>query len=196
MAIFGHEANLALATYVHPSAQVHGKVVAHEGCSIWPNAVIRAESFEVVLGPYSNVQDFCMIHIGYFSGTYIGAHTSLAHHCTVHGARVGDNCLIGIGAIVMDNCVIGDNSIIGGGALVLEGTEIPPNSIVVGSPAKVIKTNNNWVANRLNAALYFRNAQAYQRGDFRAWHGPDFDAFLARETERLESEFAALSDAR
>ena len=194
MAMYGSGIDVAKATYVHPSAQLHGHIEAGEGCSIWANAVVRSESFGVELGPYSNVQDFCMIHIGYHSGTYVGAFTSLAHHCTVHGARVGDNCLIGIGAVVMDDCVIGDNTIVGSGALVLEGTEIPPNSIVVGSPAKVIKTHNNWVANRLNALLYYRNALAYQRGDYRAWDGPEFDAWLKAETDRLEQEVASCGE--
>ncbi|MFT5392125.1 MAG: carbonic anhydrase/acetyltransferase-like protein (isoleucine patch superfamily) [Gammaproteobacteria bacterium] len=191
MTIFGADVDLWAATYVHPSAQIHGKVSGQSGCSIWANAVIRAESFEVVLGEHCNVQDFAMIHIGYHSGTYIGAYTSLAHNCTVHGARVGDNCLIGIGATIMDDSVIGNNTIVGSGALVLEGTQIPENSVVVGSPARVIKTTNNWVANRLNALLYSRNAQAYQRENYRAWHGPEFDDFLVRETARLEREFAA-----
>jgi carbonic anhydrase/acetyltransferase-like protein (isoleucine patch superfamily) len=191
MTIYGPDVDLALAAYVHPSAQLHGRIVAHEGSSIWPQAVIRAESFEVVLGAHCNVQDFVMIHVGTDTGTSIGPHTSLAHHCTVHGARIGDSCLIGIGAIVMDACVVGDNSIVGSGALLLEGMVVPPNSVVVGSPARVIKTVNSWVANRLNAALYYRNALAYQRGDYRAWHGPDYDAFLERERRRLESELAA-----
>tara|TARA_A100001037_G_scaffold260871_1_gene249560 strand:+ start:530 stop:1129 length:600 start_codon:yes stop_codon:yes gene_type:complete len=192
MTIFGPDVDLAHAAYVHPSAQLHGCIRAEEGVSIWSNAVIRAEGHEVVLGPYSNVQDFVMIHVGYEGGTYVGAHTSLAHNCTVHGARIGENCLVGIGAIVMDDCVVGDNTIIGSGALLLEGTEIPENSIVVGSPAKVIKTVNNWVANRLNAALYYRNAQFYQRGEYRAWQGPEYEKFLSDLTDRLNREFEAL----
>lgn len=189
MTIYGSEVELAHAAYVHPTAQLHGHITAHEGTSIWVNAVIRAECFEVVLGAYCNVQDFVMIHVGYERGTVIGEHASLAHRCTIHGAQVGDNCLIGIGATVMDDCVVGDNSIVGSGTLLLEGTEVPPNSVVVGAPGKVIKTSNNWVANRLNAALYYRNALAYQRGDYRAWQGREFDAFLACETQRLEEEF-------
>ena len=189
MTIYGPDVDLAHAAYVHPSAQLHGNITAEQGASIWTNAVIRAEGNEVVLGPYSNVQDFVMIHVGYEAGTYIGAHSSLAHHCTVHGARIGENCLVGIGAIVMDDCVVGDNTIIGSGALLLEGTEIPENSVVVGSPAKVIKSVNNWVANRLNAALYYRNAQFYHRGDYRAWHGPEYERFLAGLTERLNRDF-------
>ena len=185
--------DLARAAYVHPSAQLHGKVTAHEGSSIWANAVVRAESNEVVIGPYCNVQDFVMIHVGLEVGTTIGGYSSLAHHCTVHGAQIGANCLIGIGAIVMDDCVVGDNSIVGSGALLLDAMVVPPNSIVVGSPAKVIKIANNWVANRLNAVLYHRNALAYQHGDHRAWDGPEFEVFLEEERQRLTEEFTKLS---
>lgn len=196
MTIFGPDVDLAHASYVHPSAQLHGKITAQHGVSIWANAVVRAEGNEVALGPYCNVQDFVMIHVGYDANTYVGAYSSLAHHCTVHGARIGESCLIGIGAVVMDGCTVGNNTVVGSSAVVLEGTEIPENSVVVGSPARVIKVVNNWVANRLNAALYYRNALAYHRGDYRAWQGPEYERFLADETERLNREFEAMSEER
>ena len=171
--------------------QLHGKIRIGEGASLWVNAVIRAECNEVIVGPYANVQDFAMIHVGYGIDTRIGAYTSLAHHCTVHGAMIGDNCMIGIGAVVMDGCEIGDNSIVGAGALLTEGTAVPPDSVVIGSPGKVRRTRNSFVENRLNAMLYYRNGIEYAAGRHRAWHGPEYEAWVAAERERIEREFAS-----
>jgi carbonic anhydrase/acetyltransferase-like protein (isoleucine patch superfamily) len=91
----------------------------------------------------------------------------------------------------MDGAVIGENSIVAGHAFVREGTVIPPNSIVMGTPAKVVATRDNFVANRINAMLYHRNAVAYARGDHRAWTGPDFEAAMAAWKARFETEHSA-----
>jgi carbonic anhydrase/acetyltransferase-like protein (isoleucine patch superfamily) len=103
--------------------------------------------------------------------------------------------LIGINATVYGGAVIGDNSIVGQHAYVKDGTVVPPNSIVVGSPAKVIRMANSWVANRMNALFYHRNALAYARGDHRAWEGPEFDAWLQTTLQNLTAQFAALDPA-
>ena len=100
--------------------------------------------------------------------------------------------LVGVNATIFNDAVIGDNSIVGQHAFVREGTQVPPNSIVVGSPAKVIRTHNSWIANRANALIYHRNALAYAKGDHRAWEGPDFERWLGATLERLQSEFEAL----
>ncbi|MCH9670859.1 MAG: gamma carbonic anhydrase family protein [Gammaproteobacteria bacterium] len=188
---YGPEVDIERATYVHPSANLFGKISAGEGVTIWPNVVIRAESHDVHLDDFANVQDFVMIHVDYTRGVHIGKHVSLAHHCTVHGAQVEDNALIGINATVMDRAVIGENSLIAAGAVVTAGTVIPPNSIAVGAPAKVIKTRNSWIDNHLNALFYYRNGQAYARGHHRAWHGEEHEEWLATEKARLEKEFKA-----
>jgi carbonic anhydrase/acetyltransferase-like protein (isoleucine patch superfamily) len=133
-----------------------------------------------------------MVHIGYTGPAIIGDYCSIAHRVMLHGCTIGDNCLIGIGATVMDGVVIGENSIVAGHAFVREGTIIPANSIVVGTPARVVRTANNWIANRLNAWLYHRNAQHYARGDHRAWHGREYEAVKAAEQARLQAEFDTL----
>lgn len=189
---YGPEVTLNHPAYIHPTVLIYGKVTVGEGVSLWPNAVIRAEGHEIEIGPFSNVQDFVMLHLGAQCGTRIGAHCSITHHATVHGATIGDNCLVGINATVMDGCVIGDNCIVAGGAFLTENTVVPDNSIVMGVPGKVVKSRNNWIANRLNAAIYHRNALAYARGDHRAWNGPPFEDFVRATIKRLEAEFAAL----
>ncbi len=183
--------DLSAAAYVDPSARVHGAVFAGSGSSLWPYVVIRAEHTHVRIGAYTNLQDHVMVHIGYHLPTVIGDYCSITHRVVLHGCTIGDNCLIAIGATIMDGAVIGENSIVAGHAFVREGTVIPPNSIVMGTPAKVVATRDNFVANRINAMLYHRNAVAYARGDHRAWTGPDFEVAMAAWKARFETEHSA-----
>jgi carbonic anhydrase/acetyltransferase-like protein (isoleucine patch superfamily) len=180
------------AAFVHPSALIYGRVELAEGSSVWCNVVMRSEAAHIRVGAHSNVQDFVMIHTDPGAPVEIGAHCSITHHATIHGSVIGDNVLVGINATVYGRSVIGDNSIIGQHAYVKDGTVVPPNSIVVGSPAKVIRTQNNWIANRVNAAFYHRNALAYAVGEHRAWDGLDFERWLGQTLERLQKEFDAL----
>ncbi len=189
---FGPGVVLDNPAFIHPTALVYGKVRLAEGSSLWPYSVIRAENYEIEIGAYANIQDHVMIHVGFSGGTTIGAYCSVTHHCTIHGARIGDNCLIGINATIMDDCVIGDNCIIAGGAFLKEKTVVPENSIVAGVPATVIRSRNSWVANRFNALVYHRNAESYARGDHRGWDGPDFERWRRQQAARLQAEFAEL----
>lgn len=195
MHIHGPDVVLNDPAYIHETAWIYGKVRLERGSSVWINVAMRAENFEIVVGAYTNIQDFSMIHIGAQTGTYIGSHCSITHHCTIHGCTIGDNCLIGIGSTVMDGCVIGDNCIIGSGTMLKEGTVIPPNSVVVGSPGKVIKTQNNYVRGRLNAFLYYRNALAYARGQYREWDQPESVKAVSEEIARLNKAMQAMDSA-
>ena len=187
MAVIGPDVVLDRPAYVHDSAHLYGKVRIGENASIWVNVVARAEHREIVVSAYTNIQDFVMLHIGDDTPTLIGSHCSITHHCTIHGCTIGDNCLIGIHSTIMDGCVIGDNCIVAGHTFLKEGTVIPPNSIVMGTPGAVTRTRNNFVRNRLNAYLYYRNALAYAKGDYREWEHPAFAADLLAERRRLES---------
>jgi carbonic anhydrase/acetyltransferase-like protein (isoleucine patch superfamily) len=181
-----------LAAWIDPTVRVFGEVSIGEGSSLWPHCVIRAESKSVSIGKFTNVQDHVMLHIGYTTPLEIGDYCSVAHRVVLHGCTLGENCLVGIGATIMDGAVIGENSIVAGHAFVREGTIIPPNSVVIGTPAKVVRTANNWVANRLNAWLYHRNAEHYARGHHRAWDGLEFVTAQAAEQTRLQAEFDRL----
>lgn len=182
--------DLDAAAYIHPSAAIYGKVRLHEGSSVWCNAVIRSEAAYVEVGAYSNLQDFVMIHTDPGRPVVIGRNCSVTHHATLHGCTIGDDVLIGINATVYGGAVIGSGSIVGQHAYVKDGTIVPPNSIVVGSPAKVIRTFDSRVPNRVNAAFYHRNALAYARGEHRAWDGPEFDAWMAETIARISAEVA------
>ena len=186
----GPDITIHNSAYIHPTAQLYGAITIGEGASVWPNVVMRAEAYDIQIGRFTNIQDFTMIHIGWETSSIIGDYCSITHHCTIHGCKIGDHCLIGINATVMDGAVIGDNSIVAGHAIVSAGMVVPPNSIVAGVPAKVVKTRNNLVGNRANAFLYHRNAQAFARGDYRAWAGMDFDAFV----DEVRAEVKATAD--
>lgn len=105
--------------------------------SIWYNAVIRGDANSITIGNYSNVQDCCVIHANEREAVVIGDRVSLGHGAIVHSAVIGNNVLVGMGAIVMDGAEIGENCLVAAGALITKGSKIPPNSLVVGSPAKV-----------------------------------------------------------
>lgn len=189
---FGPDVTVDPTAWVHPTAQLYGRVNVLAGASVWPNVVVRAESDEVVVGEGTNIQDFVMIHVGAGVGTIIGADCSITHHCTLHGCRIGDRVLVGIGSTIMDGCEVGENSIIAGHAFLKEGTIIPPNSIVMGAPGKVVRERSNAVANALNAWMYRENAKAFARGDHRVWSTPEFSAAAKVERARLEALYATV----
>jgi len=176
------------SVFVAPGAQLYGKIRIGAGSSVWPNAVVRAETQEVEVGRYTNLQDFVMVHVGYDHPTRIGDFCSITHHATVHGAAIGDCVLVGINATIMDGAVIGAGSIVAGGAFVTEGSVFPPNAIIAGMPAKQVRERESARANRLNAWQYHRNAQAYLRGDHRGWVGPEYEAWLADLRARVEKD--------
>ncbi len=176
------------SVFVAKSAALFGKIAIGAESSIWFNAVIRCECQHVQIGRYSNLQDFSMVHVGYDDPTIIGDFCSIAHRATVHGATIEDDCLIGIGATIMDGAVIGAGSIVGCGAVVTEGSAFPPESIILGAPAKLVRQRDNRHANRLNAWLYHRNAQAYLRGDHRAWDGEEYERFRREKQREIEAD--------
>ncbi len=194
MGMIGPDVVLHDAAYVHDTAHLYGKISIGENSSVWINVVARAEHKEIVIGRYTNIQDFVMLHIGDTTGTYIGSHCSITHHCTIHGCTIGDNCLIGINSTIMDGCLIGDNCIIAGHTFLKEGTIVPPNSIVMGAPGTVTRTQNNFVRNRLNAYLYYRNALAYANEQYREWGSANFPAGMMAEMDRLKAEPAKTAE--
>jgi carbonic anhydrase/acetyltransferase-like protein (isoleucine patch superfamily) len=126
--------------FIAPNATIVGDVVLGEDCSVWFNAVIRGDVNSIRIGAQVNIQDGACIHCTYEkTKTVIGNKVSIGHHALVHGCKVEDNVLIGMGAIIMDNAVIGSNTIIAAGAVVLENTICESGSIYAGVPAKKVK---------------------------------------------------------
>lgn len=149
--------------FVAPGAHVIGRVVLGDRASIWFGAVVRGDNDPIRIGAESNVQDGAMIHADPGVPTTIGDGVTIGHHAIVHGASVGDNSLIGMGATVLNRAVIGANSIVGANALVTEGKTFPDGVLIVGAPARVLRalTDAEIAGLRLSAATYVANARRY-----------------------------------
>lgn len=125
------------SAFVHESAEVIGRVVIGKNASIWPLAVLRGDIEPITIGEGTNVQDGAVLHTSRKIPVVLGKGVTVGHGAIVHGARVNDFCLIGMGAILLDGCVIGRECLIGAGALISEGMRIPPRSLVLGLPGRV-----------------------------------------------------------
>lgn len=137
----GFEPKFGVNCYFSENCTIVGDVILGNNCSIWFNAVVRGDVNSIRIGNKVNIQDGAVLHCLYQKSTIeIGNNVSIGHNVIIHGAKIHDNVLIGMGAILMDNAVIGENSIIAAGALVLENTVVEPGSIYGGIPAKRIKS--------------------------------------------------------
>lgn len=126
--------------FVHPSAVLIGDVTVGPRASVWPLCVLRGDIHSIVIGEGSNVQDGSVLHLADNYGVIIGKHVTVGHKAMVHACTIEDECLIGMGSIILDGAVIGHNSIVGAGAVVPPGMKVPPGSMVLGIPAKIVKT--------------------------------------------------------
>lgn len=153
--------NLHPTVRVAPGAHVIGDATLGEHCTVWYNAVIRADEAPVTIGAKTNVQDCAVVHVSTGHPVSIGDGVTIGHGAIVHGCTVGSNSLIGMGAIVLDGAEIGSNCIIGAGALVTQGTRISDGHMAFGSPARVIRplTEEEIRKNRENAQEYVRLAE-------------------------------------
>jgi len=129
---------VAASAYIDPSAQVIGDVMVGEASSIWPNTTVRGDVNYIRIGNETNVQDNCCLHVQRDEYPLIlGNRVTVGHSVTLHGCTIDDECLIGIGAIVLNGARIGTGSIIAAGALVPERMQVPPGSVVMGVPGKL-----------------------------------------------------------
>ena len=167
MPYIGPNVTLDEPAFIHETAQLQGKVYIGKGASIWTYATTRSEVHEIRIGARTNIQDFVMIHEGSGFPTIVGEDCSITHHVTLHGCEIGDRCLIGINATIMDGAKVGDNSIVAGHAIVSEGTEFPANSIIGGVPAKLLATRDNSKSNLANSKFYQTIAARYAAGQDR-----------------------------
>ena len=154
--------------FIHPEAFVYGNVTLGARASVWPGAVIRADSAPITIGESSNVQDGVVIHVDPDLPCTIGARVVIGHRAIVHGATVEDDCLIAIGAIVLNRVVVGRGSIVGAGAVCSEGMVIPPNSLVLGVPGKIVRATDETLRERIAAgvAAYVELSERHRRGEY------------------------------
>jgi len=130
---------LAPNVYIASTAVVLGDVTLGAHSSVWYNAVLRGDINRIIVGEYSNVQDNAVLHLADSFPCILGRYVTVGHSAIVHACTVEDECLIGMGATILDGALIGAQSIIGANALVTQGTVVPPGSMVLGSPAKVVR---------------------------------------------------------
>ena len=151
------------SVFIAEGARVIGSVEIGGNSSVWYNAVIRADSADVRIGENSNVQDNAIIHTSRGSGVRIGNGVTVGHGAIVHGCTVGDNVMIGMGAIVLDGAVIEENCIIGAGTLVTQGKVIPAGSLAFGNPARIVRQLSEEEIRSVaeNADSYVKKARAY-----------------------------------
>ena len=130
---------LGQGVYLAKTAVVLGDVTLGDYSSVWYGAVLRGDINKIVVGHHSNIQDNSVLHLADDFPCVLGNWVTVGHSAVVHACTVGDECLVGMGAIILDGAEIGEQSIIGARALVTQGTKIPPGSMVLGSPAKVVR---------------------------------------------------------
>ncbi len=130
---------IAPDVYIAPTATIAGDVAIASQASIWFSAVIRGDTAPITIGARTNVQDGCVLHADIGQPCVIGDDCSLGHSALVHGATVGDGCLIGMGATVLTGATVGDGCIVAARALVAEGKTIPAGQLVMGAPGKVTR---------------------------------------------------------
>ncbi|WP_350290340.1 gamma carbonic anhydrase family protein [uncultured Croceitalea sp.] len=144
--------------FIAENATIVGEVVMGNQCSVWFNAVIRGDVHYIKIGNKVNIQDGAVIHCTYEKApTIIGNNVSIGHNAIVHGCTIKDNVLVGMGAIIMDDCIVESNAIIAAGAVVTKGTHVSPGTIFAGMPAKKIKD----VSPELSSGEIDRIANAY-----------------------------------
>jgi carbonic anhydrase/acetyltransferase-like protein (isoleucine patch superfamily) len=151
--------------FISEAAYVVGNVEIGENSSVWPGAVIRGDFGKIVIGKNTAVEDNSVIHIADY--TEIGDNVIIGHNVTIHCRKLGNNCLVGIGAILLQGAEIGDDCFIAAGALVTPNTKIPNGSMVMGSPAKVTEqlTGDKLAMVRLGAQSYVDMAQKYKKAE-------------------------------
>ena len=152
--------------WIADSATVIGRVRLKFDASVWFGSVLRGDNEWIELGERSQIQDNATLHTDPGFPIVIGQDCVIGHNVILHGAKVGDNSLIGMGAILLNGATIGKNSLVGAGALVTEGKSFPDNSLIVGAPARVVRTLDEKAAEMIRGAadIYVRRWQRYTKG--------------------------------
>ena len=154
------------SSWVAPSADVVGDARLGREVGVWFGAVIRADNTPILVGDRTNIQEGAMLHSDPHAPLIVGAGVTVGHHAILHGCTIGDNVLIGMGAIVLNGAVIGDDCLVGAGALVTEGKAFAPGSLIVGSPARSVRQLDDGVADalRVSAAHYADKRRQFAKG--------------------------------
>jgi carbonic anhydrase/acetyltransferase-like protein (isoleucine patch superfamily) len=144
------------AAFIAWSAEVAGSVTLGEEASVWFGAALRGDIAPIVLGARTNIQDNATLHVDTDAPCLVGEGVTVGHNAVLHGCTVQDDCLIGVGAVVLTGAFIGRESVVGAGALITEGKSFPPRSLILGSPGKVVRQISDEEVKKIrdNAAVY------------------------------------------
>lgn len=158
--------DLSEDVYIADTASVIGKVRLEAGASVWPQAVLRGDNEWITVGEGANVQDGSVLHTDPGAPLTIGRNVTIGHMVMLHGCVIGDNSLIGIGSIVLNNARIGENCMIGANSLITEGKEIPSGVLALGAPARVVRplTDQEIAIIEASAHHYRDNGRRYRDG--------------------------------
>ncbi|RKD28025.1 Carbonic anhydrase or acetyltransferase, isoleucine patch superfamily [Caminicella sporogenes DSM 14501] len=151
-----YEPDVHNSCFIAETAQIIGRVTLKENVNIWFGSVLRGDGNYIEVGENTNIQDNCVVHINSEMPTVIGKNCTIGHGAIVHACTIGNNVLVGMGAIVLDGAVIEDNVIIGAGALIPPGKTVPKNSLVIGSPGKVVRElTDEEIKNLKQSAIHY-----------------------------------------
>lgn len=150
--------------FIAHNATVIGSVILYNNVSVWFNSVIRGDNDLITIEEGTNIQDAVVIHVDEGVPSHIGKGVTVGHQATLHGCTIGDNSLVGINAVVLNEAKIGKNCIIGANSLITQGKEIPDNSMVLGSPAKVVRevTEEEVQYLKFSAQHYIKNFKRFK----------------------------------
>lgn len=152
--------------WIAPDAIIVGKVFLGANVGVWFGSVLRGDNELIHIGRDTNVQEHTVMHTDMGYPISIGEGCTIGHRAMLHGCTIGENSLIGIGAIILNGAKIGRNSLVGAGALVTENKEFPDNSLIIGSPAKAVRTLDDIAIARLklSASHYVENGRRFRKG--------------------------------
>ncbi len=156
------------SAFVHPLAVIIGDVTLGPRVSVWPTAVIRGDNDRITIGADTNVQDGAVLHVDHGFPLEIGSRVSIGHRAVLHGATVEDDCLIAMGAILLNGVVVGAGSLVGAGAVCREGMRIPPRSVVLGVPGRVAREATSEITARIEQTVvsYLMLKEEYRSGKY------------------------------
>ncbi|MCG8569480.1 MAG: gamma carbonic anhydrase family protein [Spirochaetes bacterium] len=145
------------SAYIAETAVIIGNVTIEANASVWPNAVLRGDMAAITVGAGSNIQDGTIVHVDTDQPAKIGKNITIGHNCVIHGCTLEDDCLIGMGSVILNRATVGKNSLIAAGSVVKEGMKIPEDSLVAGAPATIKRKLTDKMKERMR-----RGATTYQ----------------------------------
>ena len=161
----GYRPKVASSVFVAKGAWIIGRVTIGQGSNVWFNAVLRGDVEALEIGEFTNIQDGAIVHADENLPSHVGNHVTIGHQAIIHGCTIGDETLVGMGAIIMNGSRIGRQCLIGAGALLTEKFSAPDGSLIYGAPAKIVSQLSDHERSRLkhSAELYYQLAQQYRR---------------------------------